>query len=74
MYPNGVITKYSVHCDGKNIDAFGDPQSHNMIDTIKELMPDTDYVIEMKAHTQVGSGTPSSLLVRTGKLLNIVVH
>ena len=74
MYPNGVIKKYSVHCDGKNIDEFGDPESHNMIDTIKELMPDSDYVIEIKAHTRVGSGTPLSLLVRTGKLLNIVIH
>ena len=69
-YPNGVITKYSVQYDGKRIDAFGDYELNTMSGTIKELTPNTEYVIEMIAYTRVGPGPPFSLPVRTCKLFN----
>ena len=70
-YPNGVITHYAIHCDGKSIDEFGEDVSGKMIGSIDGLTPDTEYVIEMKAYTRVGSGPPFSLPVKTCKLLNI---
>ena len=73
-YPNGVITRYSIECDGKSIDAFGEYVSGKMIGRIEGLTPDTEYLIEMKAYTRVGPGPPFNLLVRTCKLLNIVIH
>ena len=74
-YPNGVITRYSIQCDGRSIDPFGDYVSGKMIGEIDRLTPDTEYVIEMKACTRVGSGPPFSLPVRTCKLLkNVVIH
>ena len=65
-YPNGVVTKYSVHCDGKSI---GDYESDKMMATIVGLSSDTVYVLEVKAYTQVGAGAPVSLVVTTSKLL-----
>ena len=69
-YPNGVITKYSVHFDGTNIHKFGSNVSNKMMGTVDGLSPDTQYVLEMKAHTKVGAGQSTSLSVRTSKLLN----
>ena len=70
-YLNGTITRYAIQCDGRSIDAFGDYVSGKMIGSIDELTPDTEYVIEMKAYTRVGSGPSFSLPVKTCKLLNI---
>ena len=70
-YPNGIITCYAIQCDGRSIDAFGDYVSGKMIGRIDGLIPDTEYVIEMKAYTRVGSGPSFSLPVKTCKLLNI---
>ena len=67
-YPNGVITKYSVHCDGVDIDKFGDVSDDNMIGTVERLSPNSVYILKMKAYTQVGSGPPVSLAVKTRKL------
>ena len=68
-YPNGVITKYSVHCNGIDIDEFGDV-SDKMIGTIEGLSPDTSYVIKLKAYTRVGPGLPVRLSIKTRKLVN----
>ena len=70
-YPNGVITHYAIQYDGRSIDAFGDYESGKMVGRIDGLIPDTEYVIEMKAYTRVGSGPSFSLPVKTCKLLNI---
>ena len=72
-YPNGVITRYSIHYDRMDIDTFGDYASAKMTGVIEGLSPDTEYVFELKAHTRVGSGPPVSLIVKTGKLLNIIM-
>ena len=69
-YPNGVVTKYSVHFDERNIDPFGVVVSNKMMGTVEALLPDTDYVFEMKAYTKIGSGSPFFLPVKTCKLLN----
>ena len=68
-YPNGVITKYSVHCNGIDIDEFGNV-SDKMIGTIEGLSPDTEYVIKLKAYTRVGPGPPLYLAIKTRKLIN----
>ena len=71
-YPNGVIIKYSVHFDGKCIDNFGDKSVSDMwMGTVEGLLPDTEYVFEMKAHTRVGAGPSADLSIRTCELLNI---
>ena len=70
QYTNGVITLYSIHCDGKSIEPFGNYEANKMVGTIDGLTPNTEYVIEMKAYTRVGGGTPFSLPVRTCKLLS----
>ena len=66
-YPNGIITQYSIYCDGKSV---GDFESNTMMATIEELLPDTVYVIGVKAYTRVGVGPPFSLLVKTCELLH----
>ena len=71
---NGVITQYSVHFDGKDIHNFGNNVSNKMIGTVEGLSPDTEYLLELKAHTKVGSGYPARLHVKTGKLLNSEAH
>ena len=70
-YPNGVITKYSVHYDGKYIEKFGNVPD-DLIDTIEGLSPNSVYILKMKAHTRVGPGPPVSLAIKTRKL-NVVV-
>ena len=70
-YPNGVITRYAIQFDGISIDPFGDYVSEKMVGIIDRLTPDTQYVIEIKAYTRVGSGPSFSLPVKTCKLLNI---
>ena len=66
---NGVITGYSIHYDGVDIDPFGGV-SDRMTATIEGLSPDTVYVLKMKAYTRVGPGPPVSFTVKTHKLIN----
>ena len=73
-YPNGVIIKYSIQFDGKNVDDFGGNVSDILMGTVGGLSPDTVYIFEIKAHTRVGPGLPVSLPVKTCKLLNNDVH
>ena len=37
--------------------------------TVEGLSPDTEYVLQLTAHTRVGPGPPISLTVKTSKLL-----
>ena len=70
-YPNGVIIQYSIEYDGKSINVFGDDESNKITGTIEELLPNTNYIIKVKAYTRIGPGPPVSLLVRICKLLNM---
>ena len=72
-FPNGVITKYSVQYNGINIDEFGNNVGDKMIGTVDGLSPDTVYVFEMKAYTELGAGPPVYLAVKTRKLKNTQV-
>ena len=66
--PN-VITKYSIQYNGSVIDNFGSVTLNKMEGTVKGLSPDTEYVLQLRAHTRVGPGPPASLTVKTSKLL-----
>ena len=63
--PNGVITQYSILYNGTNITNFG---SNILMDTIEELLPNTVYVLQLRAHTVVGAGPSTSLTIVTCKL------
>ena len=69
--PNGVITQYSIQLDGNNIT---DLSSNVLVYTIGGLSPDTVYVLQLKAHTSVGVGPPSTVTSTTRKLLIYVMH
>ena len=69
-YSNGVITHYSIYCDGVDINQFGDVSDDQMTGTVEGLSPDTVYVLKLKAHTIVGPGPPVSLAVKTRELMN----
>ena len=67
--PNGLITHYSVQYDGRVIDKFGSETVNRLTGTVEGLSPNTSYVLQLTAHTRVGSGPPASLSVKTGMLL-----
>ena len=66
---NGVITHYSVQYGETVIDKFGNDKLEG---NIKGLSPDTEYVLQLRAHTRVGAGPPGCLTVRTSKPLKLV--
>ena len=63
---NGLITKYSIQYNESVVDNFN---VNEMEGTIEGLSPDTEYVLQLTAHTRVGPGPPISLTVKTSKLL-----
>ena len=63
--PNGVITQYSILHNEINITNFG---NNILMDIIGGLLPDTVYVLQLRAHTRVGAGPPSNLTIVTCKL------
>ena len=71
-FSNGVITKYSLHYNGMDIDKFGSNAniSDRMMGTVDGLSPNTMYVFEMKAYTMMGAGPPVYLAVKTRELIN----
>ena len=69
-FPNGTITKYSIHYNEIHVDGFGDNVLDKMTGTIEGLSPDIEYVIKLIAYTRVGPGPPFSLPVKTRKFLN----
>ena len=68
--PNGVITQYSIQYGETVIDNFGGKTSNKLMGTIEGLSHNTTYTLQLRAHTKVGPGPPSSLTVKTCKLLN----
>ena len=63
---NGVITGYSIKYSGIVINNFG---NNTLMGTVEGLSPDTEYDMKLNAHTCVGAGPPSSLTVKTCKLI-----
>ena len=63
--PNGIITQYSILFNGISITNFGNSM---LMGTIGGLSPDTVYVLQLRAHTGVGAGSPSSISFLTCKL------
>ena len=71
-YANGVITQYSVHYKGIDVNDFGtDVSDKKMTGIIEGLSPNTLYAFELKAHTRRGPGPAVRLSVKTRKLLSI---
>ena len=60
--PNGVIMQYSIQLDGINIAYLN---SNELTYTIGGLSSDTVFVLQLRAHTGVGPGPPSSRTVIT---------
>ena len=67
--PNGVITHYSIQFDGTVVDNFHKKTLTKMMRTVEGLSPDTEYLVQLRAHTRVAAGPPASLTVKTGKFL-----
>ena len=65
---NGVIRQYSVLYNGTNVTNFG---NNMLMGTIEGLSPDTEYDVQMRAHTGAGAGPPASIEFLTCKLLII---
>ena len=72
-FPNGIITKYSVHYNGINIDEFGNTLN-KMTSTVDGLSPNTLYTFEVKAHTRMGAGPSVSIACKTRKLMCKYIH
>ena len=66
--PNGNITQYSIQFDATVINF-----SSNMMCTVEGLSPDTVYTLQVRAHTSVGAGLPSSVTVITCKLFSVIL-
>ena len=71
--PNGVITQYSMQYGETVIDNFGSRTLNMLKGTVERLSPDTEYVLQLRAHTNIGPGPNSSLTVKTCKLFNTTV-
>ena len=66
--PNGPITKYSIQYDESVVDNFGSITLNRLMGTVEGLSADTEYVLQLRAHTRVGPGPPASLTVKTSML------
>ena len=65
---NGVITHYSVQYEGTVINNFSDNTSDTITRNIGGLSPNTEYSLQLRAHTKAGEGLPTSITVKTRKL------
>ena len=66
---NGLIKQYSIQYNESKVDNFGSVATDRLMGTVEGLSPDTEYVLQLRAHTRVGPGLPASLTVQTSKLL-----
>ena len=67
---NGVVTHYSVQYGETVIDNFGKNTSDTITCRIERLSPDTEYALQLRAHTRVGAGPPANVTVKTCKLFS----
>ena len=63
---NDVVTQYSIQLNETDITRLS---SNVLMYTIGGLSPDTVYVLQLRAHTSVGEGLPSSVTIATRKLI-----
>ena len=66
---NGVITYYSIQYSDIVTNNFG---NDTLMGTVEGLSPDTEYYLQLKAHTKVAAGPPCNMTIKTRKLLNIL--
>ena len=66
---NGVLTRYSLQL---NEDDIVNISSNVLMYTTGGLLPDTVYVLQLRAHTGAGAGPSSNRTIVTSKLLNIL--
>ena len=69
---NGVITQFSIQCGETVINNFGNNSLSTMTGIIERLSPNTEYVLQLRAHTRVGPGPPGNMTVKTCKLLKLL--
>ena len=68
-FSNGVVTHYSLQLNENDI---VDIDSSVLMYTTGGLLPDTVYVLQLRAHTGAGAGPSSNRNFVTCKLLNIL--
>jgi len=69
--PNGIITHYLLQ---NSVILIADLSSDMLMFAIKGLSPDTLYELQLRAHTRVGEGPPSSVTVITSELLVMYIN
>ena len=67
--PNGVVTHYSIQINENDIVNIS---SSVLMYTTGGLLPDTVYVLQLRAHTGAGPGPSSNRTFVTSKVLNIM--
>ena len=68
-FPNGVVTHYSLQLNENDIVNIS---SNELIYTIEGLLPDTVYILQLRAHNGAGTGPSSNRTFITCKLFNII--
>ena len=66
-FPNGVVTHYSLQLNENDIVNIS---SSVLMYTAGGLLPDTMYVLQLRAHNGAGAGTSSNRTFVTSKLFN----
>jgi len=61
--PNGIITQYSLQ--SSDMTSIANLSSNVLMFTVEGLSPDTMYELQLRAHTSVGKGPPTSVTVIT---------
>ena len=68
-FPNGVVTHYSLQLNENDIVNIS---SNVLMYTTGGLSPDTEYVLQLRAHTGAGAGPSNNRTFVTSKVLNIM--
>ena len=63
--PNGIITQYLLQY---NTTAVANTTNNVLIYTVSGLSPDTVYVLQVRAYTEAGAGSPTIITIITRKL------
>jgi len=68
--PNGIITQYSLQSSDMTL--LDNLSGDVLMFTVGELSPLTMYILQLRAHTRVGEGPPTSMTVTTSELLKLL--